>query len=208
MLTCDTKHIHIVFNANDFGHDHPRLLKLVETARQLVTTNRVHLITSGEKRSQISQTTQLPGDNLIIEPAKVGGSAAIAYAGYELFRLDPNAIMVFVGSEATHDQLDSNFERLATEAANPGAIVSLKADGTACIFAWSIYALMETFRNHSPVDYQIINEMVRVGSRDPDRTEQLYLKLKRDSIETTLLNRMSLGYPTQHICLSPPAECV
>jgi hypothetical protein len=65
--------------------------------------------------------------------------------------------------------------------------------------AWSVYALMEAYRNYCPVDFQIINEIARTWNRDPEHTSELYGKLSCEEIDSLLLSKVQPGYPTRNV---------
>ena len=196
-------HIHVVIKTDGVQGSSTTLTKLIDTAIQLTSRTNVHVIVSA---SNAKLAPQLPADNVIVEPVARGKSAAIAYAGCHLYRKDPTAVMVLVNCEpqAALILLERNFETLLKAVDEPGSLVTLAdaSNQSTGIFAWSIYALMETFRNHCPRDFPVINEIARTWSHSPETSARLYSKLACEDIATRLLRKVHPGYPTRNVTVT------
>ena len=197
--------IHIVF-ASEPGTDVEveSILNWTTAASQFVSPDQVHLLTAESSRFA---DTEL---NVIDEPLCRGNAPAIAYAGCHLYLLDPTAMMVVVpANEEAFAALQDNFSALTEAAEAPGSLVSLSEREQATgLYAWSVYALMETFRNYCPVDFPIINEMVRSWNGEPETKRELYDKLVCEDIEQRLLDKLIPGYPTRRVTVESAAPMV
>ena len=195
--TCQD-HVHIVIYAGNREAELDDRDATIRMARELVGTERVHVVSA--------RNTSIPGvraENLLVEPIATGKSPAIALAGCHLYRRDPNIVMVYVDSLAKDAamQLRQDFERIVDEAESPGCLVSLLDDSETCshIYAWSIYALMECYRNFLPLDFQVINEIAKVWFRAPQRVEELYSRLAKENVAESLLARIKPGYYVRNV---------
>ncbi len=203
------EHVHIVISVRKEPTDH--LLELARAATKLVGSSNVHIVIGHNAAKLLGE---MPA-KVIALPSDRAQSAAIAYAGCHLYRMDPTAIMILVDADSPDSkrQLESNFAGLMKAADQPGAMVTLGSlENFHSIHAWSIYSLMETFRNHCPVDFPIINEIARTWGRDPIAIKRLYEKLPSEEIAEKLLVKIRAGYPTYNVVLkeanplpNPPA---
>lgn len=192
------EHVHIVISVRSTPTDH--LLELTRTATKLAGRSNVHIVVGRDAAKSIGETQA----NVITLPTDQGQSASIAYAGCHLYRIDPTAIMILVEAASPNAkmQLEANFANLVAAADQPGAMVTLGSlENFNSIHAWSIYSLMETFRNYCPVDFPIINEIARTWDRDPLAIRRLYEKLPSEEIAEKLLVKIRAGYPTYNVVL-------
>lgn len=190
------EHVHIVLNSENASDT--QLRELISVAAEFVTESRTHVIGPEPRCGDL-----LPAENELVEPVQQGLSPAIAFAGCHLYRRDPNAVMVYVDAKAQNAAalLRKNFESMVEEAESPGCLVSLylETESHAHLYAWSIYALMETYRNYCPIDFQIINEIARTWNRNPDKTAELYGKLHNEPVAEYLLSQVKPGYYTRNV---------
>lgn len=194
-MSDQNEHVHIVLTAKQASKAF--LEKLLGISQQLVNEQNVHVVS----------TSPIDGfENNIIEPFSCGSSPAVGLAGCRLYRLDPTAIMIVVDADSPSSatRLPVNFEKLVQAASEPGSMVGLGAshEADAGIYAWSIYALMETYRNYCPIDFQVLNEIAKVWDGEPTRIKDLYGKLANEPINVRLLGKVSPGYPTKNVVVA------
>lgn len=184
------EHVHIVILSPTAS----QASELLSVATSLVSQLNVHIVTH-------ASDSDLPV-NQIVEPSPRGGSPAIAFAGCKIYRDDPTAVMLLVDASQPNagQMMTNNFGGILDAVEAPGALVTLQKDGTPTgIYAWSIYAIMESFRNYCPVDFPIIDEIAKTWGRDEQHTRELYDKLTFDSIEGRVLQKVRPGYPTRNV---------
>lgn len=190
------EHVHIVLNSENVSD--AQLRELISVAAEFVTKDRTHVIGSKPRCGEL-----LPTENELVEPLQRGLSPAVAFAGCHLYRRDPNVVMVYVDAKAQNAAalLRKNFASLVEEAEAPGCLASLfvNTETPAHLYAWSIYALMETYRNYCPIDFQIINEIARTWNRNPQKTAELYGKLSNQPIAEYVLSKVKPGYYTRNV---------
>lgn len=204
-------HVHIVLDT-ETASNADSFQQLATTAIDLVGAQNVHLMKSPSTPDV--RVSAINKENVLVEPAAVGGTPSIGFMGCHLYRKDPNAVMIWVrpDREDAAKDLQNNFSQLLSLVSQPGTMVSLGANEAAetpesssepqepsGIYAWSVYALMESYRNYSPIDFQVLNEIVKVWETDNSRIEPLYCKLSREPITELLLNKVTEGYPTHHV---------
>ena len=186
------QHVHIVFSTSGTGVSPDTLKTFLATAGKLVDPSRVHVISPDAE--QLADAGQF---NQIKEPLQRGRSAAIAYAGCHLYRLDPTATMVLVpADEVSVDALRNSFQDIVLAADAPGSLVAVHQNAQPTgVYAWSVYSLMETFRNYCPVDFPIINEIVRTWNSPVEAKRDLYAKLESEGHRTAFAGSIDSGLP-------------
>lgn len=242
--TYTKEHVHVVF----FGDGRESAVgAAVQEASSGVPIERVHAVIPNGAPQESTAFSNLPHENLIVEPNPRGKSAAIALAGCHLYRREPNALMVCVDVDASKQVaaiLRENLGEIIAAADLPGSLVSVGKptfdascgggvmvcgealpsgpntfhgvkycisaaaakrphEGNSLqpvrINAWSLYSLMEAYRNYCPVDFQIINEMARTWNRDRDQTAELYGKLSSGEVENLLLSKVQSGFSNRNV---------
>lgn len=235
-----SEHAYFVFSCGEFARQDVR--ELVDACSGSILDSHFCPVVPPEAYTWAQE--DLPRAGLVLEPSSRGRSAALAFASCELYRRDPNAVMIYaesVDGVPTAELLRRHIGDLLEAADLPGSMVTLgwpcvpeaatatllecgserlldvdayeaksyrvganpPATGdwlqSAHIHAWSVFALMETFRNFAPVDFQVLNELVRTWNRDPAWSAELYGKLTVKPIDELLLQAIQPGYPTRNL---------